>query len=93
VITVLQRVCWNDKFWKAPSGNTFDSGNPGKHGFGNEERNSCTDDAVEGNVFGWLWKCSQLQCWKSTKIIFRASPTTATRNIRLSQTGPMRSVV
>ncbi len=22
MITVIQRVCWNDKFWKAPSGKT-----------------------------------------------------------------------
>jgi hypothetical protein len=55
VITVLQRVCWNDKSWKAPSGKTFDSGNPGKHGFGNEEWNFCIDDAMDGNVFGWLY--------------------------------------
>jgi hypothetical protein len=55
VITVLQRVCWNGKFWKAPSGKTFDSGNPGKYGFGNEEWNFCVEDAFGGNVFGWLY--------------------------------------
>jgi len=55
VITVLQRVCWNTNSWKAPSGTAFDSGNPGEHGFGNEEWNFCTDDAFEGNLFGWLY--------------------------------------
>jgi len=41
MITVLQRVCWNSRSWKSPSGETFDSGNPGKIGFGNEEWNFC----------------------------------------------------
>jgi hypothetical protein len=55
MITVLQRVCWNDKFWKLPSGKTSDSGNPGKHGLGNEEWNFCKEDAFGGYVFGWLY--------------------------------------
>jgi hypothetical protein len=60
MITVLQRVCWNSRSWKLPSGETFDSGNPGKIGFGNEEWNFCKEDSFEGNVFGWLY-------WSATK--------------------------
>lgn len=55
MITALQRICWNINSWKAPSGKPVDSGNPGRHGFGNEEWNFCTDDAFGGNVFGWLY--------------------------------------
>ena len=74
MITVLQRVCWNDKAWKAPSGKTFDSGNPGKHGFGNEEWNFCTDDAFDGHVFGWLsWRAKGLG-GKHFQILFWTIP-------------------
>ncbi len=52
--TVLQRVCWNIDSWTKPSGETVDSGNPGKHGFGNEEWNFCKEDKFGGYVFGWL---------------------------------------
>lgn len=54
MISVLQRVCWNTDSWKAPSGKAFDSGNPGKHRYGTEEWNFCTDDALDGYVFGYL---------------------------------------
>jgi len=52
--TILQRVCWNTDSWKKPSGETIDSGNPGKRGYGSEEWNFCTADELDGSVFGWL---------------------------------------
>ncbi len=55
MITVLQRVCWNTENWQAPSGDAFDSGNPGKYGYGNEEWNFCTGDAFHGSVYGFLY--------------------------------------
>jgi hypothetical protein len=60
--TVLQRVCWNTDSWKKPSGETIDSGNPGKRGYGNEEWNFCTMDKFEGSVFGWLyWRAKKFR--------------------------------
>jgi hypothetical protein len=58
--TILQRVCWNTDSWKKPSHETIDSGNPGKHGYGNEEWNFCTTDKLDGNVYGWLhWRAKR----------------------------------
>jgi len=69
--TVLQRVCWNTDSWKKPSGATFDSGNPGDHGYGNEEWNFCKEDALGGKfVFGWLyWRAEKFK-GKRFQILF-----------------------
>jgi hypothetical protein len=52
--TLLQRICWNLHDWRKPSGVPDDSGNPGKHGWGNEEWNFRTEDMIRGYVFGFL---------------------------------------
>ncbi len=68
--TILQRVCWNTDSWKKPSGETIDSGNPGKRGYGNEEWNFCTTDKLDGNVFGWLyWPAKQFR-GKNFQVLF-----------------------
>ncbi len=68
--TILQRVCWNTDSWKKPSGETIDSGNPGKRGYGNEEWNFCTTDKLDGSVFGWLyWPAKQFR-EKNFQILF-----------------------
>jgi hypothetical protein len=75
MITVLQRVCWNVSGWKAPSGEAFDGGNPGKHGFGNEEWNFCTEDALDGYVFGYLyWQPARRLCHEHFQIGFWTIP-------------------
>ena len=74
MITVLQRVCWNSKSWKSPSGETFDSGNPGKVGFGNEEWNFCKEDSFEGNVFGWLYWSAKKFSDEHFRILFWTIP-------------------
>jgi hypothetical protein len=70
VTTVLQRVCWNTDAWRKASGETVDSGNPGKHGYGNEEWNFCTEDALDGNVFGWLYWPAKKFTGKHFQILF-----------------------
>ena len=53
--TLLQRVCWNTRDWKLPDGNLKrDGGYATKNGFGHEEWNFQTDDALNGFVFGYL---------------------------------------
>jgi hypothetical protein len=74
MITFLQRVCWNSKSWKSPSGETFDSGNPGKRGFGNEEWNFCKEDSFEGNVFGWLYWSAKKFSREHFRILFWTIP-------------------
>jgi len=74
MITVLQRVCWNNSSWKLPSGETFDSGNPGKIGFGNEEWNFCKEDSFQGNVFGWLYWSAKKFADEHFRILFWTIP-------------------
>ena len=54
----LQRLCWNSKGWTAPSGRKFGTENsyPGRYGFGHEEWNFNTDDAVDGYVYGHIYR-------------------------------------
>jgi hypothetical protein len=52
--SLLQKICWNLDGWRRPSGVPQDKGNPGKHGWGNEEWNFRTEDAVNGYVYGFL---------------------------------------
>src|SRR5208283_2024094 len=81
MITILQRVCWNTNSWKAPSGETFDSGNPGKIGFGNEEWNFCKEDSFEGNVFGWLYWPAKKFSREHFRILFWTIPPSRTERL------------
>lgn len=55
IITLLQRLCWNQRDWKLPDGEIKrDGGYAQKNGFGHEEWNFQTDDACEGYVYGYL---------------------------------------
>jgi hypothetical protein len=74
--TILQRVCWNRSGWTRPSGVTTDSGNPGRHGFGNEEWNFCTQDVFRGNIFGWLhWSAKRFEGEYFDILFWAKSPT------------------
>jgi len=54
--TMCNRMCWNTSGWRRPTGVTQDvTGYPREHGFGHEEWNFQTDDAVEGFVYGYLY--------------------------------------
>jgi len=55
MIAMLQRLCWNSSGWRLPTGSTSEGGYPGKMGFGHEEWNFQTDDAFDGNVYGYLF--------------------------------------
>ncbi|MHA1246801.1 MAG: hypothetical protein ACTSPE_05695 [Candidatus Thorarchaeota archaeon] len=56
-IEVLNRVCWNEFGWVRPSGSCLDEeGFPKTCGFGHEEWNLNTEDAVEGYVYGYVEK-------------------------------------
>ena len=54
----LQRLCWNTQGWTTPSGGKFGTENsyPGKYGFGHEEWNFNTADAVDGYVYGHIYR-------------------------------------
>jgi hypothetical protein len=55
--SILQRVCWNTNGWQHPSGAAAqDSGYPQEYGFGHEEWNFRKEHAVEGNVFGYMYR-------------------------------------
>lgn len=55
---LLQRLCWNTRGWTAPSGGKFGTENsyPGRYGFGHEEWNLNTADAVDGYVYGHIYR-------------------------------------
>src|SRR5260370_20841509 len=55
MISVVQRMCWNTNGWERPSGERCEGGDPAKMGYGHEEWNFCTDDALNGYVFGFLY--------------------------------------
>jgi hypothetical protein len=55
---LLQRICWNDDGWIAPSTGRYRSENSyvGDHGFGHEDWNFNTRDAVGGLVYGYIYR-------------------------------------
>jgi hypothetical protein len=52
---VLQRVVWNTAGWRRPTATSNEGDYLGSHGFGHEEWNFQADDAVDGDVLGYLW--------------------------------------
>lgn len=52
---MLNRMCWNSNGWLQPSGTSRDNGYPDEMGFGHEEWNFNTHDAVDGFVYGYLY--------------------------------------
>jgi len=55
VLTMLNRMCWNSRGWRLPTGNPGRGGDPGKVGFGVEEWNFQIEDQVDGFVYGYLY--------------------------------------
>jgi hypothetical protein len=52
---LLQRVVWNTADWRKPTATSDEGDYVGEHGFGHEEWNFQTDDAVDGHVLGYLY--------------------------------------
>ncbi len=55
MFTMLNRMCWNYRGWRLPTGASGDGGYPSKMGFGHEEWNFQIEDAVDGFVYGYLY--------------------------------------
>jgi len=55
VLTMLNRMCWNSRGWRLPTGNPGGGGDPGKVGFGVEEWNFQIEDQVDGFVYGYIY--------------------------------------
>lgn len=52
---LLQRVVWNTSDWRKPTATSDEGDYVGEHGFGHEEWNFQTDDAVDDHVLGYLY--------------------------------------
>jgi hypothetical protein len=52
---LLQRVVWNTANWRRPTATSNEAGYPEDNGFGHEEWNFQTDDAVDGDVLGYIY--------------------------------------
>jgi hypothetical protein len=54
---LLQRLCWNDNYWRGPTGGLHgkEDSYVGKHGFGHEEWNFNTAETVAGEVVGYSY--------------------------------------
>jgi hypothetical protein len=70
--TILWRVCWNDFGWQKPSGGFKEAGYPLEHGFGHEEWNFRLDDAIDGWVYGYVYKTSLRRAGTAFRIVFFA---------------------
>ncbi len=78
--TILWRVCWNDCGWQKPSGGFKEAGYPADHGFGHEEWNFCRDDAIDGWVYGYVYKTTLKRADPIFRIVFFAiDPSTKER--------------
>ncbi|WP_422000664.1 hypothetical protein [Reyranella sp.] len=53
--TILQRIVWNTRGWRMPSGATDEGGFPSETGFGHEEWNFQREDAFRGEIFGYTY--------------------------------------
>lgn len=55
--TIIQRICWNNRGWKMPSGSAYEGGFPSENGFAHEEWNFQLDDTCEnGFIYGYVYK-------------------------------------
>lgn len=52
---MLQRMCWNSRGWRLPTGNSSDGGYPSETGYGHEEWNFQFDDTFKGNLYGYTY--------------------------------------
>lgn len=53
--TILNRMCWNSRGWRIPTGNSSDGGYPSETGYGHEEWNFQVEDAYNGNIYGYTY--------------------------------------
>jgi hypothetical protein len=70
--TILWRVCWNDYGWQKPSGGFKEPGYPADHGFGHEEWNFRLEDAINGWVYGYVYKTTLKRAGPTFRIVFFA---------------------
>jgi hypothetical protein len=54
---LLQRLCWNSREWREPTGHGYgvEDSYVGKNGFGHEEWNLKTTDLINGKVYGYTY--------------------------------------
>lgn len=54
---LLQRLCWNSREWREPTGHGYGAEHSyvGKNGFGHEEWNLKTTDLINGKVYGYTY--------------------------------------
>lgn len=59
MLKIMQRLCWNTRGWKLPSGSTYEGGFPGEQGFGHEEWNFQLADKFQENIFPYTYEVPQ----------------------------------
>ena len=59
MLKIMQRLCWNTRSWKLPSGSTYEGGFPGEQGFGHEEWNFQLSDKYQENIFPYTYQIPQ----------------------------------
>lgn len=60
MLKLMQRICWNTRGWRLPSGATYEGGFPGEKGFGHEEWNFQMSDEYNGYMFPYTYKIPQI---------------------------------
>jgi hypothetical protein len=55
MLSILNRMVWNTRYWQKPTFASVDGGFPSESGYGHEEWNFQTEDAVDGFVYGYLY--------------------------------------
>lgn len=53
--SMLNRMCWNSRGWRMPTGNSSDGGYPSDTGYGHEEWNFQFDDVFKGHLYGYTY--------------------------------------
>ncbi|MCD6273251.1 MAG: hypothetical protein J7K30_10530 [Deltaproteobacteria bacterium] len=59
MLKIMQRMCWNTRGWKLPSGSTYEGGFPGEQGYGHEEWNFQLADKFQENIFPYTYQIPQ----------------------------------
>lgn len=59
MLRLMQRICWNTRGWRMPSGSTNENGFPGENGFAHEEWNFQISDTWNSFVFPYIYSVPQ----------------------------------
>lgn len=66
MLNIIQRICWNSKDWRMPTGSTHEKGFPDQHGYGHEEWNFNLEDSLDGYIFPYTYSVPQEKNLKSS---------------------------